>query len=152
MFLQPCRRVRGDLKMGEKICTLNLLVKIFWREEEVVEWHKVSLQQTHQQHQINTICKLTHSTGRLTEQMSGRRQCRRINDTKNNPTRPPKKVTSQSCPIPIEVVQKCFTSIPSQADTYILFVCVYECHTCVSNSETSKLSLFRCLFTNVISV
>lgn len=83
VFLQPCRRVRGDLKMGEKICTLNLLVKIFWREEEVVEWHKVSLQQTHQQHQINTICKLTHSTGRLTEQKNKWHQ--------KQPHPPPKK-------------------------------------------------------------
>lgn len=38
--------------------TLYLLVKILRCEEEVVEWHKVSFQQTHQQHQINPICKL----------------------------------------------------------------------------------------------
>lgn len=37
---------------------LYLLIKVLGREEEVVEWHEVSLQQTHQQHQIHTVCKL----------------------------------------------------------------------------------------------
>lgn len=37
---------------------VDLLVKILWGEEKVVERHKISLQQPHQQHQINTICKL----------------------------------------------------------------------------------------------
>lgn len=42
----------------EKEITHYLLVKILRREEKVVEWHEVALQQPHQQYQINTVCKL----------------------------------------------------------------------------------------------
>lgn len=39
---------------------LYLLIKVLWSEKEVVERHKVSLQQPHQQHQVDPVCKLEH--------------------------------------------------------------------------------------------
>lgn len=57
-----CRVIIQLTDEFRKMITLYLLVEIFWCEEEVVEWHKVSLQQPHQQHQIHTVCKLKQQT------------------------------------------------------------------------------------------
>lgn len=86
-----------------------LLIEVFWCEEEVVEWNKVAFQQPHQQHQVNSICKLT------------RQQCQSL--------------TTSSQSVKADLSWR--TGV---------------CDTCVSNSVTSRLSLFRCLFTNVIRV
>lgn len=72
MSLSYHRDTRSNILLGLVIPHLYfryiyLLVKILRCQEEVVERHKVSFQQPHQQHQIDAVCKLAQQQDQASE-------------------------------------------------------------------------------------
>lgn len=131
--------------MEKKKLYFYLLVKILWCEKEVVEWNKVSFQQTHQQHQINSVCKLKqHKHWTLQNQgfdleiLTTSPTCLFLDGNKNA------YITKESWRFLNNWWMKSYFSRVSGGTGLW--------PTCVSSSDTSRFSLFRCLFTNVIKV
>lgn len=64
----------GLCKSNEK--NSHLLLKVFRSEEEIVERHEVPFQESHQEHQVHSVCKLnthtqvTHTSCMLATQIS----------------------------------------------------------------------------------